>query len=732
MQNYTVSNNAISGVVIAGTSPISAIDIESNHLNGTYTKNTISNVRNSATGGAYGAMGIFIASTNTASNLTVSNNIIYDISANGNASLVGNSHGIYAASGGGYKIYYNTVVLSLNQLTTTGTCAAMTINGVTTAASVDIRNNIFANLQTTGAAAATRYAIYSANANTIFSNIDYNDYYTTGTNLGFLTSNRVAIGNIQAGFGGNLNSLNALPTFVSSSNYHLATDANCALDGAGNNNGILLADDIDAANVRSITTPYTTDIGADEFTGNFLLTITNPPAACSVDITAASVVAGSTVPTTIVYYQTDGVTVMTPAAAAAITVSGTYYIKYTKGTCTSTQPVVVTVAANPGTNAQLATAATNGLDLLKICDDASGWTYYADPTNATKYLFAINWNPSGLGGNTAAQAAATARLQVDGADATVQNSGIPEGTWTMKRYWNVDLHGTTLGNPVNVRFFYSAAEKAATDAAAAAFQGSFGGTIEPPTWFKTKTTTFVGDAAHMNADGVYDAIGLVDVNAGPAATFNGVLYAEFQGITSFSGGTYATGVGPNTPLPVTFNYLRGIKQSGNHLLSWKVTCNSTPKVTLVLERSSDSRNFNDVYSISADAARCQQEFTHTDANPLNGINYYRLRIIDADGKITYSNIISLLNTVKGFEVMNIAPNPVTTGSFKLNVTSAAAGKMNVVITDMQGRTVSKQTVTLIAGYNSLDMNVVNLAAGTYNIYGSTNQDKSKVIRFVKQ
>ena len=119
-------------------------------------------------------------------------------------------------------------------------------------------------------------------------------------------------------------------------------------------------------------------------------------------------------------------------------------------------------------------------------------------------------------------------------------------------------------------------------------------------------------------------------------------------------------------------------------------------------------------------------------NPLPGMNYYRLKMVDDHGKVTYSNIIALLNETKGFEVLNIAPNPVTTGQFKLNVTSAENTKLNVVIIDMQGRVVQKQTLNMIAGYNTLDMNVINLASGTYNIYATTSTDRSKVMRFVKQ
>ena len=82
--------------------------------------------------------------------------------------------------------------------------------------------------------------------------------------------------------------------------------------------------------------------------------------------------------------------------------------------------------------------------------------------------------------------------------------------------------------------------------------------------------------------------------------------------------------------------------------------------------------------------------------------------------------------------MNIAPNPVGGNSFKLNATSAKTTKMEIVISDMQGRIVNRQTVSLIAGFNSTEINVSTLLPGTYNIYGITADEKSGLIRFVKQ
>ncbi|MBK8786721.1 MAG: T9SS type A sorting domain-containing protein [Chitinophagaceae bacterium] len=186
------------------------------------------------------------------------------------------------------------------------------------------------------------------------------------------------------------------------------------------------------------------------------------------------------------------------------------------------------------------------------------------------------------------------------------------------------------------------------------------------------------------------------------------------------------------PLPITVNYLTGRKQGSNHLLDWKVTCVTTPSVTMTLERSGDARNFTGIYTITADAARCNAPFDHTDANPLKGMNYYRLKIMDADGKLTYSTTVALLQAVKGFDIISMAPNPVVTDHFKMNIASAQAGKMDISIFDMQGRLVNRQHIPVIAGYNSLPINAANLQAGTYTIQAMIADDRSKVIRFVKQ
>ena len=184
-------------------------------------------------------------------------------------------------------------------------------------------------------------------------------------------------------------------------------------------------------------------------------------------------------------------------------------------------------------------------------------------------------------------------------------------------------------------------------------------------------------------------------------------------------------------LPVAIEYFRGTKQNNKNVLDWKVTCVGSPSVTLTLERSADGRNFESIRSTTETATRCLQAFSYNDLTPLAGINYYRLKATDIGGKIDYSNVVALLNRDKGFELVSLAPNPVKHDAI-LSVTSAERSIMEIVVSDLNGKQVSKQRVSLIAGSNQVTLSLRNVAAGTYQVTGLTADGQVRSLRFVKQ
>ena len=235
--------------------------------------------------------------------------------------------------------------------------------------------------------------------------------------------------------------------------------------------------------------------------------------------------------------------------------------------------------------------------------------------------------------------------------------------------------------------------------------------------------------AHFDGSGWNSYAVSPQLGVGSTTTTGSITWLSATEFSPFS--LASTTFGQN-PLPVTINYFNGAKQNGNHLLNWKVTCNSTPGVTMELLRSIDARNFSGINTIQATALQCQQPFSYNDVHPLPGVNYYRLKMTDAQGKVSYSSMVSLINADKGFDITGIAPNPVVNGTFELKLSTAQKMNMEIVITDMQGRLMQRQTINAIAGFNTIPVHVAKLAAGTYQVFGNTAEGRSKVLRFVIQ
>jgi hypothetical protein len=193
-----------------------------------------------------------------------------------------NGNGIVINGGGGFDIFDNTVVLN-SEPAITGTHRASCLliaAAVTATGTINVRGNIFANLQTVGSV-SSRLVIsnLSGSGSAVFGTINHNDYYSTSGNLSSTGTNAsitTTLAGLQTSLGGNANSLNAQPLFVSATDLHMSP-ANTILS----NSGVAITGvttDIDG-NTRSATTP---DMGADEFIPCAAATIGTPPNNASI------------------------------------------------------------------------------------------------------------------------------------------------------------------------------------------------------------------------------------------------------------------------------------------------------------------------------------------------------------------------------------------------------------------------------------------------------------------
>lgn len=186
-----------------------------------------------------------------------------------------------------------------------------------------------------------------------------------------------------------------------------------------------------------------------------------------------------------------------------------------------------------------------------------------------------------------------------------------------------------------------------------------------------------------------------------------------------------------TVLPISIEYFKGVQTDNKHVLSWKANCSSA-SVTFEIQRSTDGLHFTSINNLTASQARCSQPFDFTDEHPVSGINYYRIKIIDIDGKSTYSNIISLTLKTKGIELVSLSPNPVIKNDPVLKVNTGDKSLVNIVISDFAGRFVRNQTAQLIPGINPVILNTQSLARGIYQVTAYSAGSAPRTLRLIKQ
>lgn len=210
------------------------------------------------------------------------------------------------------------------------------------------------------------------------------------------------------------------------------------------------------------------------------------------------------------------------------------------------------------------------------------------------------------------------------------------------------------------------------------------------------------------------------------------LFAIICSITCIG---YAQSIGPGNIIepnitPNKIDYIKGQKTTMGIALNWRVTCLTT-NIVMEMERAVDTRDFNPLTSIPATQARCKLPFDFTDVQPLRNTNYYRLKIIDIDGKISYSPIVSIINGSKGIEFVGVYPS-VVSGITSLSVSSSKATMIETKLTDFYGRIVKTYKQSIPTGSSLLTVDCTGLARGIYNLTGIGEDAVTKTIRFVKQ
>lgn len=179
---------------------------------------------------------------------------------------------------------------------------------------------------------------------------------------------------------------------------------------------------------------------------------------------------------------------------------------------------------------------------------------------------------------------------------------------------------------------------------------------------------------------------------------------------SHSGKISATG-----SLPVVLTPLKGYYSHGVSYLFWSSLQESNSS-HFEIQRSNDGLSFYNVGKVQAKSSSdTEVDYKFADIHTGAGANYYRLKLLDKDGRFQYSNIFMVNVAIMGIDVTAIYPGPFVD---KINVTiSSESGILaDIMLFDCTGKVLSSQQAILNKGTTELTIKNLNkLAKGFYII-----------------
>jgi parallel beta-helix repeat protein len=172
-----------------------------------------------------------------------------------------------------------------------------------------------------------------------------------------------------------------------------------------------------------------------------------------------------------------------------------------------------------------------------------------------------------------------------------------------------------------------------------------------------------------------------------------------------------------TVLPVELINFRLTKKENTTQLTWQ-TASETNNKQFDIERSTDAKTWQNIGTVKGQGNfNTHKNYKFTDEKPQLGINYYRLRQVDFDGKSELSTILSANFSSK--TTPSVFPNPFTKSIVVDNVNDNEI----VTVYDALGR----QVANYKAQGNSMELDLANLPSNNF-YFIKINNTVTKIIK----
>jgi Secretion system C-terminal sorting domain len=203
---------------------------------------------------------------------------------------------------------------------------------------------------------------------------------------------------------------------------------------------------------------------------------------------------------------------------------------------------------------------------------------------------------------------------------------------------------------------------------------------------------------------------------------------QSENLQLFTADTAQTVICSDVVLPLTLLSFTAQHSGKTNKLLW-ITANEINTAYFEIQRSTDGVIFAKLATVNAYGnAKSQNDYTYTDNIPLKSKNYYRIKMVDKDGRFTYSAIKQLDNLLA--VDASVYPNPAR-GKIMLTINCEKNTIASVTIYNVAGKAIQTQSLSLVTGIIQKDINISSLGKGIYFLKIDTGSDKVN-LRFLVQ
>ena len=202
----------------------------------------------------------------------------------------------------------------------------------------------------------------------------------------------------------------------------------------------------------------------------------------------------------------------------------------------------------------------------------------------------------------------------------------------------------------------------------------------------------------------------------PSATFKGAIFTytatDNLEIIDVTPAVYRIPFG-TIVLPVELISFTGTKSGTDKQLNW-TTDQEINSDRFELERSNDGITFKKISTVNAKGnTTYKTDYAYTDKNVSGTKLYYRLKMVDIDGKSDYSRIVVIKRDKIGLDINSVTPNPFI-GKLSVEITSEINGPAQLQLFDLSGKMVRSFEVKTVKGTNLYNLDKLeSLNSGIY-------------------